>query len=323
MKAIVWTGYGDPDVLQAREVEKPSPKDHEILIKNRAATVFAGDCELRRLDLPLPIRIPLRAYAGLMKPRRILILGQELAGEVVAVGKDVTRFKVGDQIFASTGFRFGAYADYACLPESAAIAIKPAGISFDEAAAIPTGGTEALHYLRKGNIQSGETILINGAGGSIGTFVVQLAKHFGAIVTAVDHTNKLDMLQSIGADHIIDYTQEDFADQSKSYNLVFDSVGKNSFARCVGSLKPNGRYLLASPNPTTRFRGRRVSRRTDKKVIIEAVEPTSEDLNYLAGLIEARTLKVVIDRHYPLEETAQAHRYVETGQKKGHVIITI
>lgn len=323
MKAIIWTNYGPPNVLQLKEVDRPKPKAHEILIKTHAATAFAGDCELRRLGLPLPIRIPLRVYSGLFRPKRVPILGQELAGIVEEIGEEVTRFKKGDAIFASTGFRFGAYAEYACLPESAAIAIKPPNISFDEAAAIPTGGTEALHYLRKGNIQSGESILVNGAGGSIGTFVVQLAKLFGAAVTAVDHTDKLKMLRSIGADYVIDYTQEDFADRGESYDLIFDSVGKNSFSRCVRSLKPTGRYLLASPNPRTRIQGRRVSKRTDKKVIIEAVSPTIEDLDYLVGLVEAGTIQVVIDRRYPLEATAEAHRYVETGQKKGHVIITV
>ncbi|MFK7805717.1 MAG: NAD(P)-dependent alcohol dehydrogenase [Anaerolineae bacterium] len=323
MKAIIWTNYGSPDVFQLQEVDKPTPKDNEVLIKVHAATAFAGDCELRRLDLPLLIRVPLRLYAGLIKPKRVTVLGQELAGEIEAVGKAVTKFKKGDQIFASAGLRFGAYAEYKCLPESAVISIKPASISYDEAAAIPTGGTEALHYLRKGNIQKGEQILINGAGGSIGTFVVQLAKHFGAEVTAVDHADKLDMLRSIGADHVIDYTHEDFAAKEERYDLVFDSVGKKSFERCVKALKPDGRYLLASPNPRTRIRGRRVSRSSGKKVIIESVEPTIEDLNYLAGLIEAGTIKVVIDKRYPLEQTAEAHRYVESGQKKGHVIITV
>lgn len=323
MKAIIWTGYGPPKVLQLQEIDKPTPKDNELLIQTRAATAFAGDCELRRLDLSIFLRIPLRLYSGIFKPTRIPILGQELSGEVKAVGKDVTQFKVGDQIFASAGFSFGAYAEYVSLPESNAIALKPESVSFEEAAAIPTGGCEALTYLRQGNIQKGETILVNGAGGSIGTFVVQLAKHFGAHVTAVDHGDKLDMLSSIGADDVIDYTQEDFADRAEKYDLIFDSVGKNSFSRCVSALKPTGRYLLASPNPTTRLLGSRVSRRTGKKVIILAVEPTQEDLTYLAQLVADGTLKVVIDKRFPLEKTADAHAYVETGQKKGHVVISI
>ena len=323
MKAIVWTNYGPPEVLQLQDVDRPTPKDNEVLIKVNAATVFAGDCELRRLDLPLLIRIPLRIYFGIAKPKRVTRLGQELSGEIETVGKDVKSFKKGDQVFAAAGLRFGSYAEYACLRESAAIVHKPDGVSFEEAAAIPTGGMEALHYIRKGNIQKGESILINGAGGSIGTFVVQLAKHFGAEVTAVDHTDKLDMLRSIGADHVIDYTRDDFANNGKTYDLVFDSVGKKSFSRCVKALKPDGRYLLASPNPRTRIRGRWVSISSDKHVIIEAVEPTTEDLNYLVGLIESGTIKVVIDKRYPLEQTAEAHRYVETGQKKGHVIITV
>lgn len=323
MKAIVWTNYGSPDVLELQEVEKPTPKENELLIKVHAATAFAGDCELRRLDLPLVIRLPLRIYAGLIKPKRVKVLGQELSGEVVSVGSDVKNFKVGDNVFGSTGFRFGAYADFARLPDSFAIALKPENISYSEAAAIPVGGSEALHYLKKGKIQTGESILVNGAGGSIGTFVVQLAKYYGAVVTAVDHTSKLDMLRSIGADHVIDYTQEDFAARSEKYDLIFDSVGKNSFDRCVNSLKSNGRYLLASPNPRTRRRGRQLERRTKMQVIIESVEPTKENLAFLANLISEGILKVVIDREFSLADTAEAHRYVETGQKKGHVIITV
>jgi NADPH:quinone reductase-like Zn-dependent oxidoreductase len=323
MKAIIWTNYGGPDVLQLQEVEKPAPKDDEILIKTYAATAFAGDCEFRRLDLPLLLRIPLRMYAGFRKPKRITILGQELAGEIEMVGKDVTLFKKGDQVFASTGLRFGGYAEYSCLSEAGAVVLKPAGITYDEAAAIPTGGLEALHYLRAGNIQKGDKILINGAGGSIGTFGVQLAKHFGAEVTAVDSTEKLDMLRTIGADHVIDYTRSDFAESGETYDAVFDMVGKSSFSRCVKALKPNGRYLLASPNPRTRIRGRWVTMTTGKKVISIATDATKEDLNFLKHLVDAGTLKVVIDRRYPLEQTAEAHRYVETGQKKGHVIVTV
>ena len=323
MKAIIWTNYGSPDVLQQQEIAKPIPKENELLIKTHAATAFAGDCELRRVDLPLILRIPLRLYAGIIKPKRIQILGQELSGVVEAVGEKVTKFKVGDAVFASAGLSFGAYAEYSCLSESAVIAHKPANVSFAEAAAIPTGGSEALHYLRAGKIQTGETILVNGAGGSIGTFVVQLAKHFGATVTAVDHTDKQELLRSIGADKVIDYIREDFADSDQKYDLVFDSVGKKSFSRCVHVLKPNGRYLLASPSPGDRARGRRISRASNKKVIIEMVEPTIEDLVYLADLVETGTIKVVIDKRFPLEQTAEAHRYVETGKKKGHVIVQI
>lgn len=323
MKAVIWTKYGPPDVLQLREIPQPTPKENELLIKVRAATAFAGDCELRRLALPLPLRIALRLFVGLTRPKRVTILGQELAGEVEAVGAAVTTFKKGDAIFGTTGLRFGAYAQYACLPAAGAIAHKPEQVSFEEAAAIPTGGTEAGHYLRVGQIQAGEKILINGAGGSIGTFVVQLAKQYGAEVTAVDHGTKLAMLREIGADRVIDYTREDFATRSERYDLIFDSVGKKSFFRSLRALKPNGRYLLASPNPTTRFLGRWVTRLSGKRVIIEQVTPTSADLTQLAEMVAAGTLNVVIDKRFPLAETAAAHRYVETGQKKGHVIITV
>ena len=328
MKAIVWTKYGPPDVLQLKEVEKPTPKDNEVLIRIYATTVTAGDCELRSLKHPIFISLPLRIYVGLRKPKRITILGQELAGEIEAVGKDVKLFKEGDQVFAATGFSMGAYAEYICLPEepkemAGLLAIKPANMTYEEAAAVPTGGLEALHFLRKGNIQSGQKVLINGAGGSIGTFAVQLARHFGAKVTGVDSTGKLDMLRSIGADQVIDYTREDFTKSGQTYDVIFDVVGKSSFSRSIRSLKQNGRYLLANPGLSQMVRGRWTSMRSSKKVIFGAASGTTEDLIFLKELIEAGKLKAVIDRRYPLEQTAEAHRYVETGQKKGNVVITM
>ena len=326
MKAIVWTKYGSPNVFQLQEVEKPTPKDNEVLIKVYATTVTAGDCEARGLKFPLWLSLPMRLYIGFRKPKRRLILGQELAGEIEAVGKEVTRFNTGDQIFGSTGFAFGGYAEYDCLPaesDDGVLAIKPVNMSYEEAAAVPTGGLEALHFLRKGNIESGEKILINGAGGSIGTFAVQLAKHFGAEVTAVDSTGKLDMLRSIGADHVIDYTKEDFSKSGQSYDVILDVVDKSSFSRSMRSLKRNGRYLLANPKPSSMLRGLFISRRSGKKVIFEMANRELENLLALKELIEAGTIKTVIDRTYPLERTAEAHRYVETGQKKGNVVITV
>ena len=266
--------------------------------------------------------------AGSLKTKRELpYLGTELAGEIEAVGKDVKRFKAGDQVFGSAGVGFGANAEYICLPEEpgemeGGVAIKPANMTYEEAATVPFGGRDALHFLRKGNIQRGQKILINGAGGSIGTFAVQLARHFGAEVTAVDSTGKLDMLRSIGADHVIDYTQEDFTEKGEIYDVIFDVVGMISFSRSERALKQNGTYLLA--NPTSQMvRGLWTRMTSSKKVIMETASGTIEDLIFLRELIEAGKIKTVIDRRYPLEQIPEAHRYVETGQKQGNVVITV
>ena len=327
MKAIVWTKYGPPDVLQLKEVEKPTPKDNEILVKIHATTVTSGDCEQRSLKLSILYRFFMRLYIGLRKPKRITILGMELAGEVESVGKDVTLFKEGDQVFAATGFvGMGTCAEYICLseePEEGVLSKKPANMTYEEAAPIPVGGIEALHFIRQGKIQSGQKVLINGAGGTIGTFAVQLAKYFGAEVTGVESTDKLDMLRSIGADYIIDYTQEDFTKSGETYDFILDVVCKSSFSDSIRSLKQNGRYLIANPGLSQRIRGRRTSKKSSKKVIFGATHPKTEDLLFLKRLIEAGKLKSLIDRRYPLEQTAEAHKYVETGDKKGHVIITV
>ncbi len=321
MKAIVYTKYGPPDVLQLKEVEKPTPKDDEVLIRVYAATVIAGDCELRSFKFPIWVWLPLRIYAGLIRPTRVNILGQELAGEIESVGKDVKLFSKGDQVFAATEISCGAYAEYKCMREEKTLAIKPANMTYEEAAAVPTGGLNALHYLRKGNIQSGEKILINGASGNIGSFAVQLAKYFGAEVTGVDSTGKLDMLRSIGADHVIDYTQEDFT-KSGTYDVIFDVVGKSSFSGIIRSLKQNGRYLMVNPRLFKMVRGLWTSMISSKKVIFEFASYKSEDLIFLKELIEAGKIKSVIDRCYPLEQVAEAHRYVDKGHKKGNVVIT-
>lgn len=323
MKAVIWTRYGPPDVLQLAEIGKPVPKDDQVLIKVHAATVTAGDCEMRSMTLPAWIRPAMRLYVGFRRPTRKTTLGQELAGEIEAAGKDVTRFAVGDQVFAQTGFAFGAYAEYICLPDDGAIALKPANMTYAEAAAVPTGGLEALHFLTKAALQPGESILINGAGGSIGTFAVQLAKHYGAEVTAVDSATKLEMLRAIGADHVIDYRQQDFTRNGQTYDVIFDIVGKSSFAGSIASLKENGRYLVANPSLSLLLRGRWTSRSSSKRVILEMTSQTSEDLAILRELIEAGQLKSIIDRRYPLAQTADAHRYVETGNKAGNVIIQV
>jgi len=323
MKAIVWTEYGPPDVLRLKEVEKPSPKDNEVLIRIYATTVTAGDSELRSLKFPFYFRLPMRIWIGLRKPRGTTIPGTELAGEIESVGKDVKQFKEGDQVFGSAGLAFEAHAEYISLPEEGSVARKPANMTFEEAAAVPFGGRDALHFLRKANIETGQKILINGAGGSIGTFAVQLAKYMGAEVTGVDSTRKLDMLRGIGADKVIDYAQEDFTKSGETYDVIFDVVGKISLSASEGSLKQNGCYLLANPGPSQLFRGLWTKISSSKKVIMETSSPATEDLMFLKELVEAGKIKSVIDRRYPLEQIREAHKYVETGHKKGNLVIIV
>ena len=323
MKAVIWTKYGSPDVLQLGQIERPASKDNEILIKIHAASVTTGDCEMRDLKFPIWIGLPLRIYMGFFKPTRVKILGGYVAGEIAAVGKDVKRFKVGDQIFGTTGLRLGGYAEYTCVPEKEAIAIKPANMTYEEAAAVPLGGLEALHFLRKANIRPGQKLLVNGAGGSIGTFGVQLAKYFGAEVTAVDSTEKLAMLRSIGADHVIDYTKEDFSQRGQKYDVILDVILKSSFSKIVNSLNETGIYLLTNPTLLKMICGAWVSKNTSRKVIFEFTNPKVDDLSTLRELIEAGKIRAVIDRLYTLEQVVDAHHYVETGQKKGNVVISI
>ena len=322
MKAIVCTKYGPPDVLQLKELEKPTPKDNEVLVRVHAATVTKGDCELRSLKLPLLWQLLLRIGFGFRAPRK-KILGQELAGEIESVGKDVRLFRKGDQVFAFTGLRLGAYAEYTCLPEKGLVAIKPANMTYEEAAAVPVGGLHALYCLRKGNIQSGQKVLIIGAGGTVGTYAVQLAKSFGAEVTGVDSTGKLDMLCSIGADQVVDYSKVDFTKSGETYDVIFDVVGKSSFSGCLRSLKEKGFYLLGNPGLSQQVRGRWTSMTSSKKVVGGTISYKTEDLVFLKELIEAGKIRSVIDRRYPLEQTAEAHRYVDTGQKMGNVVITV
>jgi NADPH:quinone reductase-like Zn-dependent oxidoreductase len=322
MKAIVWTQYGPPDVLQLRDVEKPTPKENEVLIKVHAATVTIADCELRRMKGSIPLVLAFRIYVGLLKPKRITVLGQELAGEIEAVGKEVTKFKKGDQVFTPCLLHLGAYAEYKCLPESYPV-LKPASLTYEEAATIPTGGINGLDFLRAGNVQAEESILINGAGGSIGTYAVQIAKTLGAEVTCVDSAEKLDMLRSIGADHVIDYTQKDFTKNGETYDVIIDVIGKSPFSRSLRSLKPNGRYVLGNPSLSARLKARWTRMTDGKQAIIALASYKAEYYAFLKEQMEAGKLKAIIDRRYPLEHTANAHRYVEAGHKMGNVVIMV
>lgn len=320
MKAIVCTGYGSPDVMRLREIEKPIPKDHEVLIKLYATTVTSADIRIRKAD-PFLIRL----FYGFTKPKNNTILGSELAGDIEAIGANVTQFKVGDPVFGSTGIRLGANAEYTCLPEADAITIKPANMTYEEAATIPFGAGTSLFFLRdQGKIQSGQDVLIYGASGAVGMAAVQLAKAFGAQVTGVCSTAKLDLVKSLGADDVIDYTQDDFTQHSKTYDIIFDTCGKSPFSGCLNSLKHNGVYLRAVHlTPLPILRGLWTSLTSRKTVKGGVALDQKKDVVFLKELIESGRMTSIIDRRYSLEQTAEAHRYVEQGQKKGNVVITV
>jgi NADPH:quinone reductase-like Zn-dependent oxidoreductase len=312
MKAIVCTKYGLPEVLQLKEVEKPIPNDNEVLIKIHAASATISDCLVRSGKVNILLWLPMRIFVGFRKPRRS-ILGLELSGEVERIGKDVKRFKIGDNVFAFTGKRFGAYAEYTCLPEDGVympadciMALKPSNLTFAEAAASPTRGTLALHFLKNGNIQNGQKVLIYGASGGVGTFAVQIARHFGAKVTGICSTTNLELVKSLGADEVIDYTKDDFMKRGELYDFIFDAVGKRKSSKlkllCRKALTPNGKYLSVDDGTP--------------KINVEY-------LILLKELIETGKIKPVIDRCYPLEQIAEAHRYVDKGHKKGNIVITV
>jgi NADPH:quinone reductase-like Zn-dependent oxidoreductase len=322
MKAIVCTKYGPPEVLELQEVEKPTPKDNEVLVKVSATAVTSGDCRVRSFTVPLSFWLLARLALGLSKPKQA-ILGSVFAGEVEAVGKAVKGFQKGDQVFGSKGHDFGAYAEYLCLPETGPLAIKPANMTYEEAAALPWGGMTALYFLRKGKIHSGQHVLIYGASGSVGTAAVQLARYFGAEVTGVCSTAHVALVESLGAETVIDYTQEDFTTSGVTYDVIFDAVGKSSFAGCMRSLKQAGIYLQAVAAPALSVRMRWTALTSGKTLLGGTAVPKAEDLLYLKELAEAGKIQPVIDRWYPLEHMVEAHRYADQGHKKGNVVITV
>lgn len=320
MKAMVYTRFGSPDVLQLQSVEKPVPGAGEVVIKIYATTVTTADTMMRRGNTFLS-----RLVLGLRKPaKRFRTLGIELAGEIAAVGEKVTRFKVGDPVFGFGGFRPGAYAQYMRLPETASLGAKPATMTYEEAAAVVDGASTAYFFLKeKANIRRGQRVLINGASGSIGTFAVQLAKHFGAHVTGVCSTKNVELVRSLGADEVIDYTQEDFTLRADAYDIIFDTVGKSSFSRCKRALKANGVYLITVGGMSWFIRTLWTSRKPGKRAIFAMSVEKNASLKFIRELVDAGELRAVIDRRYPLEQIADAHRYVETGRKTGNVVITV
>jgi NADPH:quinone reductase-like Zn-dependent oxidoreductase len=325
MRAIVCTDYGPPDVLRLGDVPKPVPKDNEVLVRIRATTVSTADCELRRFDFAPWIWVPMRLGFGIRRPRR-RVLGQELAGDVESVGNKVGSLRKGDRVYATTGIGLGAYAEYICLrenPQTGAIARMPANLDYAEAAAVPYGGGEALGFLRKANVRSGQRVLVNGAGGSFGTYAVQLARILGAHVTAVDRAPKLEMLRELGADRVIDYAQEDFTASPETYDVIFDVVRGTPSGRMVRRLTENGWLLMANPGFLQIVRARWAARGTRKRVSFAGSSGTSEDLAYLRGLVEAGRLHPVIDRRFPLEQMVEAHRRAESGQKLGNVVVIV
>jgi NADPH:quinone reductase-like Zn-dependent oxidoreductase len=322
MKAVVAENYGSPDVLRLQDVGKPTPKANEILVRVRATTVNVGDSRMRSFDVPPALWLPSRIALGWTKPRQP-IYGMELAGVVEGVGKAVTRFQVGDEVFASTLFaNFGAHAEYKCLAEDAAVAAKPRNMTFEEAAPLAIGANAALFFLKAAGIRRGQKVLINGASGTVGSYAVQLAKYFGAEVSGVSGTNGIQLVKKLGAEHAIDYTREDFTQNGVIYDVIFDAVGKTTFAQVQNSLKENGFYLHTIL-PGAPIQGPWVKLTTGKHIIGGTASASGETLGFLKDLVEQGQLKTVIDRCYPLEQIVEAYRFVESGQKTGSVVITL
>ena len=323
MKAVRWRAYGPPEVLEVEELDKPVPGEREVLIRVKATTVTAGDCEMRRMDFPLYFRVPLKLWLGLRRPRQPAVPGTEFSGEIEAVGQEVTRYSIGERVFGSTGLSFGTNAEYICLSEDADMATIPEGLGFGEAAAMPFGGRDSIHFLNKAALKRGETILIIGAGGSIGTFAVQIAKERGLEVTAVDRRDKLDMLGLLGADHVVDYEREEYIQPGIQYDAVLDIVCRQSVLKTARVLKRGGWLLMANPSFLQLLRALILRTVHGKRVFSQASNGSTEDLRYLGALAKEGKLRSVIDREFSLEEIAAAHRFVETGSKKGNVVILL
>jgi NADPH:quinone reductase-like Zn-dependent oxidoreductase len=321
MKAAIWTAYGPPEVLEVHEIPTPKPKPDQVLVKIAASNVFPGDCELRGFDLHALFWLPLRVYIGILKPRRVSILGQEFAGEVVDVGSAVTGFDVGDRVVAPTGMG-GTYAEFIAQKPDLIVKI-PDAVSYEDACSLSVGGLNALHFLEVGNVGEGQHVLLFGAGGSIGTMAIQLAKLKGAEITVVEHPDKLDVLKSVGADHVIEYTTEDFTQNGQVHDVIVDFPGKSPFRRSLTSLKPGGYYVHGNGSTATMIRRTWASRLSGRNVRIALAGYEREDLEYLVQLMAEGKLKAVIDKRYSLEQIVEAHRYVETGAKTGNVILEI
>lgn len=322
MKAVVYERYGPPEVLHLKDIPKPVPKNNEILIRIYATTVTSGDHRVRMLDVPAGFGLFARLALGITRPRQP-ILGTELAGEIESVGKDVSKFKVGDQVFAFPGVSMGCYAEYKCIQENGPVALKPSNLTYDESTALSFGGTTALSFFRRGKLQRGERLLVNGASGAVGTAAVQIARHFGAEVTGVCSTANVELVKSLGATHVIDYTKEDFTQNGETYDVIVDTAGTAPYSRSKGSLKERGRLLIVLGGLADMLTAPWVSMTSSKRVIAGSAAERAEDVRFLGELAQAGEFKPAIDRRYPFDQIVEAHRYVDKGHKKGNVVITL